>query len=454
VRDILVAGFVILALPICFRRPFVGLLVFTLLAYMRVQDLTWGWARYERWSFYVAITTLAGYALAYTGAKTLFLPDLRSWVMVGLILVVGVSLLNSENLRATDLENYTEYCKIVGVALFTTAIVRTRDHLRLLIWVIAMSFGFFGGKNGANFIAHGGSMFIGQGPGGMMADNNDFALALAMAVPLLLHLGLSDRRDVVRRVTLALVPLTIFTIVATHSRGAFLALSTGLFVLAWRSRNRFAGISVLVLVGIAGLLAAPQSYKERLSTISEYETEGSAKGRLEAWAVARNMIEDKPLLGVGFEKFQENYRRYDPKATDQAATGPGTKVAHNSYLQIWAECGTIAFLLYMSLIVWCFIDLWRMRREAEQRYHSSWILSYTTMFEASLAVFVVGSMFLNRAHFDLFYHFVAIIMVFTTLARRSMEDETLYPRLSSQRARLASSRKRGFRPSRRTVTAS
>ena len=49
-RDLIVAGFIVATLPTCFRRPFIGLLVFTLLAYMRLQDLTWGWARYERWS--------------------------------------------------------------------------------------------------------------------------------------------------------------------------------------------------------------------------------------------------------------------------------------------------------------------------------------------------------------------------------------------------------------------
>lgn len=452
-RDLLVAGFVILSLPACFRRPFIGLLLFTLLAYMRVQDLTWGWARYERWSFYVAIVTLAGFVFAKQEDKRLFLPDMRSWIMVGLMAVVGVSLLASDNLRAGDFENYTEYCKIIGVALFTTAVVRTRDHLRLLIWVIALSFGFFGAKNGANFIAHAGNMFINQGPGGMMADNNDFALALAMAVPLLMHLGLSDRRDIVRRVTLALVPLTIFTIIATHSRGGFLALGVGLMVLAWRSRNRFAGFAVLILMVVAGFLAAPQSYIERISTIRDYQTEGSAKGRLDAWKVAGNMIAERPMLGVGFEKFQQNYRRFDPNATDESESGPGTRVAHNSYLQIWAECGTVAFLLYMVLIAWSFFDLWRLRREAERRYHSSWILSYATMFEASMAVFVVGSFFLNRAHFDLFYHFVAVILVFTTLARRAMRDETLYPLRSTERARLALERRRGFAPSTRTVTA-
>jgi O-antigen ligase len=188
----------------------------------------------------------------------------------------------------------------------------------------------------------------------------------------------------------------------------------------------------------------PRSFVERIETISEYETEGSAKGRLEAWGVAFRMIEAKPLLGVGYEKFQENFKRYDPKATNEVEGGPGTRVTHNSYLQIWSECGTPAFLLYMALFAWSFLDLWRLRREASARYHSSWILSYATMFEGSLAAFGVGSFFLNRAHFDLFYHLVAIVLVFSSIARASMRDEFSYPERERVRGRLAESRARGF----------
>jgi O-antigen ligase len=156
------------------------------------------------------------------------------------------------------------------------------------------------------------------------------------------------------------------------------------------------------------------------------------------------MIAANPITGVGLGKFQSNYVRYDPNAV---AGEPfhGTRVAHNSYLQIWAECGTPSFLLYLGLIGLTFFDLWRIRRTARQRYHSSWILSYATMFEASMVAFVIGSVFLNRAHFDLFYHYVAIVIVFGTLARAEMEDLVRYPlRAGGRRAPLVAHPSPGF----------
>jgi probable O-glycosylation ligase (exosortase A-associated) len=442
-RDLLVALFIVGALPSCFRRPFIGLLMFTLLAYMRVQDLTWGFARFQRWSFYVALVTLLGFLMSKED-KRFMVNDIRCWIMVVLALLVGASLIASGSLTLRDFNLYTEYWKIIGVALFTTGVVKNLGYFRILVWVIALSFGFFGVKSGLQMILSGGSLVIIQGPGGMLSDNNDFALAMCMSIPWLLHLGLSERRDILRKTMIAIVPLSVLTIAATHSRGAFLSLVATSLVLVWRSQNRVAGFAIMFLASVAAAIAAPKSYVERISTISQYETEGSAKGRLDAWKVAFNMISARPLLGVGFEKFQQNYKRYDPNATEEGEGGPGTRVTHNSYLEIWSECGTPAFLLYLLLILLTYTDLWKVRAEAKLRYHSSWILSYTTMFEASLTAFVVGSMFLNRAHFDLFYHLVTIVIVFGRLARAAMKDEHAYPLRVAGRGVLSLQRAPGF----------
>lgn len=447
-RDLIVAGFIVATLPTCFRRPFIGLLVFTLLAYMRLQDLTWGWARYERWSFYVAIVTIAGFVFG-SGERRFMLPDLRCWIMIALVALVGLSLVTSRFFGPGDMSGYIEFCKVVGVALFTTGVVRNREYLRILVYVVALSFGFFGVKNGVAFILSGFRMEIIQGPGGMLTDRNDFSLALCMGIPLLLHLGLSEKRQILRRVLLMTIPLTVLTIVSCHSRGAFLALGATALALVWRSRNRFAGFALFAFCAAGVWMAAPASYKERLSTISQYQTEGSARGRIEAWKVAGNMIASKPLLGVGFNKFQSEYVSYDPKRGIESDGNPkaeGTRVAHNSYLQIWAECGTPAFLLYLLLIALTFRDLAVVRREAERRYHSSWILSYANMFEAGMVAFVVGAVFLNRAQFDLFYHYVAIVVVFGKVARDAMATEPMRASGGEERGRLVQEKSPGFGP--------
>jgi probable O-glycosylation ligase (exosortase A-associated) len=417
-RDVIVSMVLLGLLPACFRRPYVGVLVFSWLAYMRVQDLTWGFARDIRWSYYVAILMFVGF-LTHPRERW-FIVDLRTLLMLALVVLTGIGLALSHP-DADVFTRYVEYIKVVAVALFTTAVVRTRDHLRVLVWVIALSLGFYGVKTGLWVILTGGGRIL-QGPGGMLADNNDFAMALAMAVPMLFQVGMTEQRKLVRRAFFVAVPLTILTVGATYSRGGFLSVAVAIGVLVWRSRNRVVGVVIGILVAIVAVIAMPQDYKERLATLRNPSEEGSAAGRLRAWKVATNMATANPYFGVGFAQFRGNWLRYCESPTPQEQAGRAIIVSHSSYFQIWAECGTPALLAYLTMIGWCFIGIWRVRRMAKRAYFSSWILEYCTLFEASLAAFVVGSTFLNRATFDLLYHWVAVIVVFELIARREIAD--------------------------------
>lgn len=448
-RDLLVSLFVLGLMPSSFRKPFVGLCLFSLLAYMRLQDLSWGFARDIRWSFYVAIVMFAG-ALVSARERNYMARDWRCYVMLLLSGLIGLSIVYAGEFGASVTTGYTEFSKIIIISLFTTGIVTSRERLRLLLWVIALSFGFFGLKAGIVGIMSLGQQQILQGPGGMLKDNNDFALGLAMGIPMMWHIASSEKRVALRRLFLILVPMTALTIVMTHSRGGFLAMGAGALVLAWRARNRVAALSMLTVIALAGLLLAPSSYRERIQLIASYEEDASSRARLKAWSIAQSMILDSPLFGVGFGGFEREYSRFDPEEEEGGIVRkPGeVHVAHNSYLQIWAECGTLAFMLYLILVLGSFWDLRRLRREASQRYHSSWILNYATMFEASLVTFVVGSTFLNRAHFDLFYHWVALVIAFTLIARRHLDESERYPTRETgprKLRRVGATRATGFR---------
>lgn len=420
-RDLVVALFILGSMPFCFRKPFLGILMFSLLAYMRLQDLAWGFAKEMRWSYYIVLVTAAGY-MANANRK-LPVMNARVVLLVLMALHVGVGLFFAAGPGDVDLAGYQEFVKILVIAIFTTAVVRTKNHLRILVWVIALSLGFHGTKIGIMAVVKGGNLFVSHGPGGLIEDNNDFALAVAMIIPWIYYLAQSETNPTLIRILKVIVPLCAATVISTRSRGGTLSLAfMGAFII-WRSRNRLIGVILGIFAVVIVVAAAPDEYKERLGTIQTYEEDGSAMGRIRAWKVALRMIDDRPVFGVGFRRFARNHLDYEPNPTIGEQNGDTALVAHNSYLQIWAESGTPAFLIYLSLMIATLWDIWRVRWRAKKLYVDSWILSYCSMFEVSLATFMLGSIFLNRAAFDLVYTLFAVVIVFGVVARRQMDED-------------------------------
>jgi len=416
VRDLIFTLMIAVLVPVSFRRPLIGLLTFSWLAYMRTQDLCWGFARYQRWSFLVAMVTFAGFFAR--PFEKLWAPFWRCYAMIALAIWVALSVAVRELKSFDAVPAIIEFAKVVYIALFTTAVVLRKEHLRMVVWIIALSLGFYGVKVGLSGVLSGGSITVKQGPGGMLEDNNNFGLALVMALPFLIQITQAERNPVLKRGFAAIVPLTVVAVMATHSRGAFLSLAAAIGVLVWRSKNRFVGFALAGVLALSAFLLVPDSYKNRISTIQDYEQDGSAMGRLAAWQTAINMTKANPVFGVGFENFQANYWRYASGAQSE-----GKRVAHNAYFQIMAECGLPAYGLYMFLIIATMLALWRVRKRAEELYAQSWIRDYAVMFEATMVAFIVGSTFLNRAQFDLFYHVVAIVIAFEVIAEREFSGQ-------------------------------
>ena len=160
----------------------------------------------------------------------------------------------------------------------------------------------------------------------------------------------------------ALLPIWLAVMVATGSRGGFLAMTAGIIVVLVCRRKPWLVIATGVLaVGL--MLAAPAEYWNRIGTITaeERERDDSAVGRLQNYEIAWKMIADNPVAGVGLDKFQKASWRYLPaeyKFVDS------TTVAHNTYLELAAETGIATAVAFVAISAWL---LWRIRRHCRRR---------------------------------------------------------------------------------------
>jgi probable O-glycosylation ligase (exosortase A-associated) len=219
--------------------------------------------------------------------------------------------------------------------------------------------------------------------------------------------------------------LCTLTILFTFSRGGLLTLAVVVPALIWRSRHRLA-VAGLMAAGLAGFLfftsdSFTQAYVERAQSISDYQEDRSAMGRLNAWQTSWRVFEDYPVFGVGPNNLAVVHRTYSPEPER-------FRVSHNAFFQILCECGLPALLLFVGVIVSGYLGLGRVRRGTAQ----PWIEVYARMLQISLAAYVVGSMFLNTAYSELLYQIVAMsvsLQVIAVRAARTTEaaDETPVP---------------------------
>lgn len=414
-RDVVVFVIFITLLPSCFIRPWTGILVFSWFAYMRTQDLTWGFVRTLPLSQSVAIAMILGWLV--WERRAVFRKDPRYFAILFIVFWVGVSIAMNTVRWEVQGWRYQDFIKVVFVAFLTGALMNTRERTREILLVICGSFAFYGVKNGL-YGAMGGQSIT--GPGGMLADNNDFAMAMVMNLPFLWYLAEDEKKRtrygvlVFWGMRLAFV-LTLFTIASTGSRGGFLTLVGVAFIMAMKTKYKVPALLAGLMAGVIGLSLAPDEYRERLASILTRH-DSSTLGRLTAWKVSINMATANPIVGIGYQNTVYEYLRY-LQGVEILEKDFTTHVAHNSYLQVWAETGTptlIAFLFMLASTQWL---LWRIIRHA-RRTGQRWAELYGSAIQVSLFGYMGGAMFLNRAHFDLVYQLIAISVALPAVMAR------------------------------------
>ena len=154
-----------------------------------------------------------------------------------------------------------------------------------------------------------------------------------------------------------LVSLAAFLMINT--RGAWLALAIVLaFILAFRLRSRkkicAAALVLVVMFGVF-LMASPKTF-DRLATFANVTSEQSVSERFLMWKSAVHVIEDNPLMGVGFGNYEAAYQnKYILAEAKERFQGH----THNVYLQFWAETGLPGLILFCALFGYILYWSWR-----------------------------------------------------------------------------------------------
>jgi len=185
----------------------------------------------------------------------------------------------------------------------------------------------------------------------------------------------------------------------------------------------------LALVTVIGLSAfIPEHWVDRMSTISNYEQDGSAMSRIYAWKLGWNIALDSPFVGGGFRVFphDEIWAKYSPEfyfGVGSTATNR-TPNAHSIYFHVLGEHGFTGFFIFIGLIVSTLLSLRKTRRYAKTLPEGAWLVNYSYMVETSIFAFLVTGAFQNLTYFDLFYFLIGMTVVFRQLAVTAVAERT------------------------------
>jgi O-antigen ligase len=189
-----------------------------------------------------------------------------------------------------------------------------------------------------------------------------YTITLVLFALLAIYAAMSAANGRKRVALFGIVVAAQLGVVLSLSRGSWLGAALAMLGVALLYRREIGAFAIatillalfLVLGPVGGLAPVAQ---DRLATVQ------TAEGRIVTDAAAVRMVRDRPLSGVGFGQFERFDEQYKQRVGDIPLVLGGS--AHNTYLNLLAELGIPATLLYLSPPIFLLAlsyRLWRRHR--------------------------------------------------------------------------------------------
>lgn len=401
-RDILVTLLVFGSLPLILWRPYIGILVWSWLSYMNPHRLAWGFAYSMPFAQIVAITLLFAVVIGRERIRLPWNNTMFIWfTFLAWMLVTTLAAIYPD--RAMTL--FTKIVKIQLITVLTLILINDMEKMKSLIWVIVGSIGFFCVKGGLFTLLTGGAFRVYGPADSYIRENNALALATLMIIPLMVYLyQIHKTQRWIKHGLGVAIFLSTVSVVGSQSRGALIAIAAvaGFFWLQTKSKL-ISGLG-LILVAVLIFNFMPQSWHDRMASISNYQEDKSAMGRINAWKYSISVANDR-ITGGGLSSWSpQTYARYAPQSETDV-------VAHSIYFAVLADHGWPGLILFGGILLSAWTILGRIARASNGRddpYRPDFLAK---MLKVSFIAYMSGGAFLSLSYFDLPWHLIAICII-------------------------------------------
>lgn len=285
--------------------------------------------------------------------------------------------------------------------------VRTPRHF--FIFVFAWMFGTWHiCMNGVHYwLQYGGRADNAGGQGG---ESNFLAAIIVTVAPVAFGLAVNLKNTVYRLAFLGAAACYALGVLASGSRAGLLALIGAMGYWTINTNRKLIALGLAMLATSGFLVAAPESFWEKMGTILGEKdknpyvrtaVEPSKGERLVLWDLAKKIWREHPITGIG----PANYTVVSAEETDFTDPYKGQKglQAHNSWLQIAAEYGTVGLVVWAGSFLWSFTCYFRARRRLRNYPGWEWFPAICLGMEAGAIASAVMLSFNSFMWYDYIY---------------------------------------------------
>ena len=435
--DIILIAFVALFLALGLKRPFIWVLAYIYIDIVAPQKVGWGPITALPLSLIAFVAAFAGWLILDRKEGSRF--TLRQGLIALLLAYCGYTTVSADY-PIEAMVKWNWVWKALFFAIFLPLTLRTKLRLGAAALVMVLAIGTIVINGGIKTALGGGgygtlSLLVRENAG--LYEGSILSTATIASIPLALWLaryGTIFRPDWrVWLFTAGFVFAALLIPVGTAARTG-LVCAAFLAVLMMRSvRHRFvyAGLAALALLAAVPFL--PQSFLERMGTITEHEGDESASTRVQVWKWTLDYVERNPL-GGGFDAYLGNSFTYRTRTV--TGTAPNLRVEykevidegrayHSSYFEMLGEQGWPGLGLWLWLQV---LGLWQMERLRWQfrktgQGERSWQWGLSTALQQAQLVYLLGALFVGIAYQPFIFMLIGLQCGLWSYVKRTTRTE-------------------------------
>ncbi|MEJ0084602.1 MAG: putative O-glycosylation ligase, exosortase A system-associated [Pseudomonadota bacterium] len=313
--------------------------------------------------------------------------------------------------------------KTILLAYFIPFVLAKREHLELFLWTVISTMGFFFFVAGVKSLFGGGGYgvsLVSDNEGVMWNEGSTLATQAIAAIPLFYyaaqHSLLAKKIPTLKFILFGLAVSGVLLLIGTQARTGLVAL-LALVLLALRySRSRGTIIAMCIAAPLFATPFVPQTWIERMTTITNTQQESSAQGRVAVWRWTLDYVNNEhPVAGGGFNSYFANAGKLGKYAKEGEVVieNKSGKAFHNIFFEVLGEHGYVGLVLFVIIVGH---TLLLSRRISKDETREPWLRAFGLCAFMSTAVYCVGGLFIGVAFYPWLYYMYGLVVALSGVA--------------------------------------